>query len=48
MEAIEQGCTCATIGHESGTGEREPAGMVIAADANCPLHGRTLAPRQAD
>jgi hypothetical protein len=38
-EAIELGCTCQIIAHESATQEREPAGMLIDPDPNCPLHG---------
>lgn len=42
-EAIELGCTCNSIGHATATDEREPAGMLLVPDANCPLHG-TAAP----
>lgn len=38
-EALELGCICQFIAHESGTQEREPAGMSIDPDPNCPLHG---------
>jgi hypothetical protein len=38
-EALEVGCTCQLIAHESVTQEREPAGMLIDPDPNCPLHG---------
>ena len=38
-EAIELGCTCRVIGHESHTDELEPAGMLAAPDASCPVHG---------
>ncbi len=38
-EAIELGCTCRLIGHESNTDELEPAGMLSAPDPNCPVHG---------
>jgi hypothetical protein len=38
-EAIELGCTCRVIAHASATNEGEPAGVLIAPDANCPLHG---------
>jgi hypothetical protein len=38
-EALELGCTCQLIAHESATQEREPAGMLIDPDPNCPLHG---------
>ena len=38
-EALELGCTCQFIAHESDTQEREPAGMLIDPDPNCPLHG---------
>jgi hypothetical protein len=38
-EAIELGCTCRFIGHDAKLGEVGPAGMVIAPDANCPIHG---------
>jgi hypothetical protein len=37
-EAIELGCTCHSITHSSATDEREPAGMSLVPDANCPLH----------
>jgi hypothetical protein len=48
-EAIEQGRTCAAITHDSATDEREPAGMVIVTDANCPLHGAAVQqPHKAD
>ena len=38
-EAIELGCTCHSITHNSATDEREPAGMLLVPDSNCPLHG---------
>jgi hypothetical protein len=38
-EAIELGCTCPVIAHESHTDEPEPSGMLVAPDANCPIHG---------
>src|ERR1700692_3149225 len=38
-EALELGCTCQFIAHASDTQEREPAGMLIDSDPNCPLHG---------
>jgi hypothetical protein len=38
-EAVELGCTCQFIAHESATREREPAGMLIDPDPDCPLHG---------
>lgn len=38
-EALELGCTCQLIAHESATQEKEPAGMLIDPDRNCPLHG---------
>jgi hypothetical protein len=38
-EALELGCTCQFIAHESDTQERELAGMSIDPDPNCPLHG---------
>jgi hypothetical protein len=38
-EALELGCTCHFITHEFNTQEREPAGMSIDPDPNCPLHG---------
>ena len=38
-EALELGCTCQFIAHESDTQEREPAGMSIDPDPNCPLDG---------
>jgi hypothetical protein len=38
-EALELGCTCQVIAHESATQQREPAGMLIDPDPNCPLHG---------
>jgi len=38
-EALELGCTCQLIVHESTTQEREPAGRLIDPDPNCPLHG---------
>jgi hypothetical protein len=38
-EAIELGCTCRVISHDSHTDEPEPAGMLAAPDANCPIHG---------
>jgi hypothetical protein len=37
--AIELGCTCHSIAHNSATDEREPAGMLLVPDSNCPLHG---------
>lgn len=41
MEAIEAGCTCRFIAHDSKTDELEPAGMLMLPDATCPLHGGT-------
>jgi hypothetical protein len=38
-EALELGCTCQIIAHESASLEREPAGLLIDPDPNCPLHG---------
>ena len=38
-EAIELGSTCRFIGHDAKLEEVGPAGMVIAPDANCPIHG---------
>ena len=38
-DAIGLGCTCHSITHISGTDEREPAGMLMIPDLNCPLHG---------
>ena len=38
-EAIELGCTCQVISHDSHTDEPEPAAMLAAPDANCPIHG---------
>ena len=38
-EAMELGCTCRLIAHEQAGQEREPAGMLIDPDPNCPLHG---------
>lgn len=40
-EAIELGCTCRVISHVHPTDEQEPAGMLAAPDANCPVHGAT-------
>ena len=38
-EAIELGCTCQVISHDSHTDEPEPAAMLATPDANCPIHG---------
>lgn len=38
-EALELGCSCQLIVHESATDEKEPAGMMLDPDPNCPLHG---------
>jgi hypothetical protein len=38
-EALELGCTCQIIAHESASLEREPAGLLIDPNPNCPLHG---------
>jgi hypothetical protein len=38
-EAIQLGCTCHVICHETKAEELEPAGMLAAPDANCPVHG---------
>jgi hypothetical protein len=38
-EALELGCTCQFIAHDTAIREREPAGMLIEPDPNCPLHG---------
>ena len=38
-EALELGCTCQVIAHEVADQEREPAGIMIDPDPNCPLHG---------
>jgi hypothetical protein len=47
-EAAELGCTCRLIEHESGIAEREPAGMLMDPNLNCPLHGSTIQPRSSD
>ena len=47
-EAIELGCTCRLIAHQSATDEAEPAGMLTVPDANCPLHAIPTRPNQAD
>jgi hypothetical protein len=47
-EALELGCTCQFIAHESVIHERQPAGMLTDPDPNCPLHKQkagTAAPR---
>jgi hypothetical protein len=41
-EAIQLGCTCPVICHETKTDEAEPAGMLAAPDANCPVHGSAV------
>ena len=38
-EAIELGCTCRFIGHDAKLEEGGQVGMLIAPDANCPIHG---------
>jgi hypothetical protein len=38
-EALELGCTCQLIAHEITIQEKEPAGMLMDPDPNCPLHG---------
>ena len=38
-EAIELGCTCRVVSHDARLEEPAPSGMVIAPDANCPIHG---------
>ena len=40
-EAIELGCTCQVITHETAVHEHEPSGGLIEPDPNCPLHGTT-------
>jgi hypothetical protein len=47
-EAIELGCTCRFIGHESATDELEPAGLLLVPDPNCPLHATAARPEQLD
>ncbi len=42
-EAIELGCTCRLIAHEAKADEAEPAGLLVAPDPSCPIHG-TAAP----
>jgi hypothetical protein len=39
IAAIELGCICRSIAHTSAVDEREPAGMLMVPDPNCPLHG---------
>lgn len=38
-EAIELGCTCRVVSHDAKLEEAAPSGMVVAPDANCPVHG---------
>jgi hypothetical protein len=38
-EAIELGCTCRLVTHDSKLEELAPSGMLVALDANCPVHG---------
>lgn len=38
-EALQLGCICHVIYHETKAEELEPAGMLAAPDANCPVHG---------
>jgi hypothetical protein len=38
-EAIELGCTCRVIGHDSKLEEAAPSGMLTASDTSCPVHG---------
>lgn len=50
-EAIELGCTCRFIAHESATDELGPAGIFMGLDASCPLHASMLGlsgPTEAD
>ena len=47
-EAIELGCTCRVIAHQSATDEAEPAEMLTVPDANCPLHAIPTRPNQTD
>jgi hypothetical protein len=37
-EAIELGCTCQVIGHQSALDEAEPSSMLTIPSADCPLH----------
>jgi hypothetical protein len=37
-EALELGCTCQFIVHESAKEEKQPAGMLMDPHLNCPLH----------
>jgi hypothetical protein len=37
--AIELGCICHSIAHKAAMDERDPAGMLMVPDPNCPLHG---------
>jgi hypothetical protein len=43
-EALELGCTCQFIARDAASQEREPAGMLIEPDPNCPLHGTNGTP----
>jgi hypothetical protein len=45
-EAVELGCTCRLIAHQSGTDEKEPAGMLMELNSNCPLHATAIQPRR--
>jgi hypothetical protein len=47
-EAIELGCTCRIIGHDSATDEVEPAGLLLVPDPNCPLHATAARPEELD
>ncbi|WP_300217169.1 hypothetical protein [Bradyrhizobium sp.] len=38
-EAIELGCTCRFVAHDAKLEEPAPSGMLVAPDANCPVHG---------
>jgi hypothetical protein len=47
-EALELGCICELIPHVSGTAEKEPAGMLLDPNPNCPLHGTAAQPQSSD
>jgi len=47
-EAMDLGCTCCSVVHESETNEKQPAGMLMDPNPNCPLHGTAIEPRNSE
>ncbi len=45
---MDLGCTCCLVVHESETNEKQPAGMLMDPNPNCPLHATAIEPRNSE